>query len=70
VGEWNHFEITVRGQTVTVNLNGKLVLPPVAIPDLPASGRLALQHHGGMRDGKWTGPPSLLQFKNIYVKEL
>ena len=27
VGEWNHFEITVRGKTVTVALNGKTVLP-------------------------------------------
>ncbi len=70
VGEWNHFEITVKGQTVTVVLNGKTVLPGATIPDLPARGRIALQHHGGERDGKWNSPPSLLQFKNIYVKEL
>ena len=70
VGEWNHFEITVRGQTVTVVLNGKTVLPGATIPDLPPRGRLALQHHGGERDGKWNSPPSLLQFKNIYIKEL
>lgn len=70
VGEWNHFEITVRGNTVMVVLNGKTVLPGAQIPNLPAMGRLALQHHGGKKDGQWNSPPSLLQFKNIYIKEL
>jgi hypothetical protein len=70
VGEWNHYEITVRGDTITVVLNGKTVIPAAQIPNLPARGRIAMQHHGGKRDGKWNSPPSLLQFKNIYVKEL
>jgi hypothetical protein len=70
VGEWNHFEITVKGNTVSVVLNGKTVLPGATIPDLPARGRIALQHHGGERDGKWNSPPSLLQFKNIFIQEL
>jgi hypothetical protein len=70
VGEWNHFEITAKGNTVTVVLNGKTVIPGAQISDLPARGRLALQHHGSKRDGKWTGPPSLIQFKNIFIKEL
>ena len=70
VGEWNRFEITVRGSTVTVVLNGKTVIPGATIPDLPARGRIALQHHGGKSDGKWNSPPSLLQFKNIMVREL
>jgi hypothetical protein len=70
VGEWNHYEITVRGNTVTVALNGKVVIPTVAIPDLPPAGRLALQHHGGKQNGQWNSPPSLLQYKNIYIKEL
>lgn len=70
VGQWNHFEITVRGKTVKTVLNGKLVIPPVAIPDLPEHGPIVLQHHGGKRNGQWAGPPSLVQFKNIFVKEL
>ena len=70
VGEWNHFEITVRGATVSVVLNGEPVLPGATIPDLPARGRIALQHHGGETNGQWNSPPSLLQFKNIYLKEL
>jgi hypothetical protein len=70
VGEWNRFEITVKGSTVKVVLNGVTVLPGATIPDLPASGRIALQHHGGKKDGVWVSPPSLLQFKNIFVREL
>jgi hypothetical protein len=71
VGEWNHYEITVRGDTVKVVLNGKVVLPGAKIPGLPPRGRIALQHHGGKDGtGKWNSPPSLLQFRNIYVKEL
>jgi hypothetical protein len=70
VGQWNHFEITARGNTVKVVLNGKTVIPKIDIPNLPARGRIALQHHGAKRDGKWVAPPSLLQYKNIFLKEL
>jgi type 1 glutamine amidotransferase len=71
VGEWNHFEITAWGKTVKVVLNGKTVTPRATIPDIPARGRLAFQHHGGKnKQGDWSGPPSLVQFKNIYIKEL
>ena len=71
VGEWNHFEITVIGKTVKVVLNGTTVIPGATIPDLPETGRLALQHHGSKNGrGEWTGPPSLVQFRNIRIKEL
>lgn len=71
VGEWNRFEITVRGRTVTVVLNGITVIPGATIPDLPLRGRIALQHHGGKNaQDQWNSPPSLLQFKNIFVREL
>ncbi len=70
VGQWNHFEITVRGKTVTVSLNGKVVLPGARIPELPDVGRIALQHHGGQSNGQWNSPPALLQFKNLYIKSL
>jgi hypothetical protein len=70
VGEWNRFEITVRDKTVTVVLNGKTVIPGATIPDLPARGRIALQHHGGKQGGEWNSPPSLVQFKNLFIKEL
>ena len=70
VAEWNTFEITTRGNTVTVVLNGKPVLPRAELPELPARGPVALQHHGSKRDGRWTSPPALLQFRNIFIKEL
>ena len=38
VGQWNHFEITARGKTVKVVLNGKLVIPGAEIPALPNPG--------------------------------
>ena len=71
IGEWNHFEITVKGKTVNVVLNGITVIPDAFVPTLPDRGRLAFQHHGGKnKDGAWNSPPSLVQFKNIYIKEL
>lgn len=70
VGQWNRFDITVRGSTVKVLLNGVPVLPGVTIPGLPERGALALQHHGSKKDGQWTSPPSLVQFRNIFVREL
>jgi 3-keto-disaccharide hydrolase len=71
IGQWNTFEVTVQGSTVTVVLNGKTVIDKITLPDLPAEGPVGLQHHGGIdKDGKYTGPPALLQFRNIYIKEL
>jgi hypothetical protein len=70
VGEWNRFEITVRGNAVTALLNGKTVIAGIQLPDLPARGRIGLQHHGNKRDGKWSSPPALVQFRNVFIKEL
>jgi type 1 glutamine amidotransferase len=71
VGEWNNLEVTAKGKTVTVVLNGVTVIPGATIPDLPERGRLALQHHGSKnKQGEWAGPPSLVQFRNLRIKEL
>ena len=70
VGRWNRYEITVNNGTVRTVLNGKAVIPGVKIPGLPASGRIGLQHHGAQKDGVWTSPPALVQFRNIFIKEL
>ena len=66
VGEWNTFRIIMKGENVTVYLNGELVVdnkplaPYKAFNDkLPEKGPIELQHHG---DKLW--------FKNIYIKEL
>ena len=70
VGEWNHYEITLIGDRVTVLLNGKKVLDGTQMPGIPVEGPIGLQHHGSKENGKWAGPPSLVQFKNIYIREL
>jgi hypothetical protein len=70
VGQWNRFEITMKGDHVTVVLNDKTVIPDAHLPGVPAKGPIGLQHHGSMRDGQWNSPPSLLQFRNILIKEL
>jgi hypothetical protein len=66
VGQWNTFHIVMKGDKVTVKLNGKLVVDNTPLENyweknqpLPATGPIELQHHG---DRLW--------FKNIYVKEL
>ena len=66
VGEWNTFHIVMRGDKVTVKLNGKLVVDKQPLLNyfdgkspLPATGPIELQHHG---DPLW--------FRNIYIKEL
>lgn len=70
VGEWNSFEITMKGDRLTVVLNGVTVIENAQLPGIPAKGPLSLQHHGGFKDGKYTGPPSLVQFRNIRIKPL
>ena len=70
IGEWNTFEITMKGDRLTVVLNGEKVIDNAQLPGIRPRGPIALQHHGSKKDGKWTGPPSLVQFRNIYVKEL
>jgi hypothetical protein len=66
LGEWNSFKIVMKGDKVTVHLNGELVVDDKALANYwekgkpcPATGPIELQHHG---DKLW--------FKNIYVKEL
>ncbi len=70
VGQWNRFEITAKGERVTVVLNGIKVIDNALLPGRTKSGPIALQHHGGKTNGKWCSTLSLLQFKKIYIKEL
>jgi len=71
VGEWNRFYITMVKDRLTVILNGKMVLENAQLPDVPEKGRFALQHHGGKRkDGTFSPASSLIQFKNIAIREL
>jgi len=58
-GQWNTFEVTMRGDRLTVKLNGKLVIDNAQLPGVPAEGAIALQHHGDP-----------IQFRNIQIKKL
>ena len=70
IGEWNTFRITFKGDRLTVELNGITVIENALMPGIPENGPIGLQHHGEKKDGEWAGPPSLVQFRNIYIKEL
>ena len=70
IGAWNAFEITLRGDRLTVVLNGEEVLSAAQLPGIPARGPIALQHHGAKKGGVWVSPPSLVQFRNISIKEM
>jgi hypothetical protein len=70
IGEWNTFRVVMKGEKVSVWLNGELVVDNVTMENywdrkedpnkpIPATGPIELQHHGNP-----------LEFKNIYVKEL
>jgi hypothetical protein len=70
VGEWNSYEITMKADRLTVKLNGKLVIDNAQLPGVPAKGPIGLQHHGGFKDGQYDSASSLVQFRNISIREL
>jgi len=70
IGEWNTFKITMYDDRLTVVLNDVLIIDNVQLPDVDEKGPIALQHHGHKEDGEWASSPSLVQFKNIYIREL
>jgi hypothetical protein len=70
IGQWNTFKITLRHEVLTVELNGQPVISGASLPGVPARGRIGLQHHGTKVNGQWITPPSLVQFRRIYIKEL
>ena len=59
IGQWNRFEITMKGDRLTVVLNGEEVISAARLPGVPKTGAIALQHHG-----------TRIDYGNIYVKEL
>ncbi len=72
VGQWNSFDIIVKGNRITVINNGITVINNALYPGLDVRGPIGLQHHGGINreTGKLMGASSLVQFRNIRIKEL
>ena len=68
IGQWNTFHIIMKGDRLTVRLNGQLILDNAQLPGIPAQGPIALQHHGDRKDGEWGA--SFLQFRRIFIKQL
>ncbi|KAF0169969.1 MAG: hypothetical protein FD161_4868 [Limisphaerales bacterium] len=65
-GEWNKFRIIMKGENVTVHLNGKLVVDNARMENfydrklpVPAKGPIQLQTHGGE-----------IRWRNVFIKEL
>ena len=56
LGEWNTFEITMKGDRLTVVLNGKSRHRERAAARHPARGPIGLQHHGDMQGREVGGP--------------
>lgn len=59
LGEWNRMEVTIKGELLTVVLNGTTVIKDAQLPGVPAQGPIGFQHHG-----------SAIDFANVWIKEL
>ena len=60
--EWNSYEIFAQGDQIRLSVNGMVTAELKDIPEGRRSGVLAMQVHAG--------PPMLVEFKNVRIKEL
>ena len=63
-GKWNVYEITAKGNTFTVVLNGQKTVD-AAKSDKFASGRIALQHGKGVTDES-----GVVKFRKVEIRPL
>ena len=59
IGKWNRFIITLKGDRLSVTLNGHRVIEDALLPGIPPEGPIGLQHHGDP-----------IEFASLYIKEL
>jgi hypothetical protein len=59
IGQWNRFVITMKGDRLTVALNGHTVIENAKLPGVSAEGPIALQSHG-----------SPIEFANLFIRAL
>jgi len=72
VGHWNAMDIKIQGERITIKSNGITIIDNALYPGLDIEGPIGFQHHGGLHPetGKLRGASSLVQFRNIWIKEL
>ncbi len=58
-GLWNRFVITMRGQRVTVELNGRRIVDGAKLPGVAERGPIGLENHG-----------EPVAFRNLFIKRL
>lgn len=58
-GQWNRFVVRLRGDRVTVELNGTTVIDEARLPGIAERGPIGLQNHG---DG--------VEFRNLFVRPI
>jgi 3-keto-disaccharide hydrolase len=69
-GKWNTYEITAKGSTFTVVLNGQKTVDGATDAKLP-SGRVALQHGLGIKDANGVAnDKGVVKFRKVEIKPL
>jgi Domain of Unknown Function (DUF1080) len=69
-GKWNLYEITAKGSTFTVTLNGQKTVDGAQDTKF-ATGRVALQHGLGLKDDKGVeSDKGLVKFRKVEIKPL
>jgi hypothetical protein len=69
-GKWNTFEITAKGSTFTVVLNGQTTVDGAKDSKLP-SGRVALQHGLGIKDANGVAnDKGIVKFRKVEITPL
>jgi hypothetical protein len=64
VGEWNTFVITMKGDRVTVELNGEVVVDEAQLAGVAKAGPIMLMHAGDLEH------PRRAQYRNVMIKAL
>lgn len=59
LGEWNRTIVTLKGDKLTVTINGQVVIENAQLPEIPKDGPIGFQNHG-----------SKIDFANVWIKEL
>ena len=59
LGKWNRFVVTMKGDRVSIQLNGKQIVSDAQLPGVASRGPIGLQHHN-----------EVVEFGNIFIREL